>query len=256
MTRQASSGESDFWFPFRIIAHRGASGVAPENTLAAIARAAELGARSVELDVMLSADGVPLIIHDTTLDRTTSGSGPVAAQTYDALARLDAGSWFGADFAGERLPTLSDAVALILDRGLALNLEIKPSPGTDHVTASRAVELLSDRWPADGPALLLSSASREALTVARDAAPQWRRGLIANVPPPDWRGVLAGLGCASLHCEASTATPSMTEHVHTAGYRLLAYTVNRPARAVTLFRDGADGIFTDDPAAMLALFPA
>ena len=110
MTIENASASSDDWSDFRIIAHRGASAAAPENTLAAIARAADLGARSVELDVMLSADGVPVIIHDTDLARTTNGTGPVAALAFEQLARLDAGSWFGAAFAGERIPSLADAI--------------------------------------------------------------------------------------------------------------------------------------------------
>jgi glycerophosphoryl diester phosphodiesterase len=255
MAGENFSTRADEWSDFRIIAHRGASAVAPENTLAAIARAADLGARSVELDVMLSADGVPVIIHDTDLARTTDGTGPVAAQSHESLARLDAGSWFDAAFAGEGIPSLADAVTLILDRDLSFNLEIKPSPGEDRATAAGAIALLAETWPEDA-ALVLSSASIEALAVARDTAPRWRRGLIADVPPPDWRDVLADLGCASLHCAAPTATPSLIEAVHDAGYRLLAYTVNRPAKAATLFKYGVDGIFTDDPAAMIARFGA
>ena len=259
MTSQNIAARSDDWSDFRIIAHRGASAVAPENTLAAIARAADLGARSVELDVTLSADGVPVIIHDTELERTTDGTGPVAALPYEKLARLDAGSWFDAAFAGEGIPTLSDAIALILSRNLALNLEIKPSPGEDHVTATRAIELLTDAWPqtqSGGAKLVLSSLSIEAVAVARDAAPQWRRGLIARIPPPDWRELLANLGCVSLHCLVSAATPSLISEVHAAGCRLLAFTVNCPAVAATLFKNGVDGIFTGDPAAMIAEFGA
>ena len=251
MTTHDTSAKTDDWPDFRIIAHRGASAVAPENTLAAIARAADLGARSVELDVMLSADCVPVIIHDTDLARTTNGTGPVAALPHELLARLDAGSWFGETFAGEKIPSLADAITLVLKCDLALNLEIKPSPYEDIATASRAIELLAETWP-HATTLVLSSASIEALAVARDAAPQWRRGLIANIPPTGWPEVLADLGCASLHCAASTATPSLIEAAHAAGYRLLAYTVNRPAIAATLFKNGADGIFTDDPAAMIA----
>ena len=103
---------------------------------------------------------------------------------------------------------------------------------------------------------MLSSASIASLEVARDAAPQWRRGLIAKIPPVDWRDVLADLGCVSVHCAASSATPSMVEEVHAAGFRLLAWTVNDPSKAATLFKYGVDGIFTDDPALMIAQFGA
>jgi glycerophosphoryl diester phosphodiesterase len=241
------------WSKFKIIAHRGASAVAPENTLIAIAKAAELGARSVELDVMLSSDGVPIIIHDTALDRTTNGTGPVAAQSYEALARRDAGTWFGDAFAGEKIPTLSDAIDLILDRKMALNLEIKPSPGEDRATARSAIEHLAGKWH-DPTTLVLSSSSMGSLEVARDTARQWRRGLIVDVPPPHWRDVMANLQCASVHCAASAATPSLVEEIHAAGLKILTWTVNRPAQAATLFKNGVDGIFTDDPATMIAKF--
>ena len=255
MTTQDTKGSPDNWADFRIIAHRGASAVAPENTLVALTKAADLGARSVELDVMLSGDGVPIIIHDTNLDRTTSGAGPVAAQPYETLAQLDAGSWFGKAFSGEKIPALSDAIFLLLRCNLALNLEIKPSPGEDRETATKAIETLSETWPS-AATLVLSSASIEALEVARDLAPQWRRGLIADIPPPNWRELLAELGCVSAHCAASVATPSLIEEFHEAGYKLLAWTVNRPATAATLFKNGVDGIFTDDPASMIANFGA
>jgi glycerophosphoryl diester phosphodiesterase len=187
MLSNASEASAFDWSAFRIIAHRGASAVAPENTLVALSRAADAGARSVELDVMLSADGVPIIIHDTNLKRTTNGTGPVASHSFDAISQLDAGSWFGADFAGERVPTLSDAVDLIVGRKMVLNLEIKPSPGEDKETAARAINVLSETW-ADPATLVLSSASIESLEVVRDAAPQWQRGLIAKLPPANWRG--------------------------------------------------------------------
>lgn len=243
------------WMLPRVIAHRGASAMAPENTLAAIALAAELGARAVELDVMLSRDGIPVIIHDETLDRTTSGTGPVAAQPMDSLARLDAGSWFSPAFAGEKLPTLTQAVALILERGLALNLEIKPSRGRERETAHHALAEMAEIWPAGAP-LVISSASVAALEVARDAAPAWPRGLIADTVPPGWRDVAATLGCVSLHCNAASVTRSLVDEVHAAGYRLLAWTVNRVPRARRLFRSGVDGIFTDQVARMIAAFEA
>jgi glycerophosphoryl diester phosphodiesterase len=237
----------------RVIAHRGASAVAPENTLAAIALAAELGARAVELDVTLTRDGVPVILHDDTLERTTDGVGPVAAVPYERLAQLDAGSWFSREFDGEKVPTLAEAAALIRARGMAFNLEIKPSPGREPETAERALAVLAAVWPDDAP-LLVSSASPAALAVARDGAPHWPRGLIVDRVPRDWRARLAAHGCVSLHCNASAVTPALVQEAHAAGYRVLAWTVNRAGRARRLFADGADGIFTDQVAAMVASF--
>lgn len=249
-----TTGKNDWILP-RLIAHRGASIEAPENTLAAITRAADRGASCVELDVAISADGVPVILHDDTLDRTTNGTGPVVDQPYQALAGLDAGSWFSEEFNGETLPTLAAAAALILDRNMALNLEIKPPPGHDRETAERTIGVLTACWPSYG-SLLLSSFSIEALDVARDLAPHWPRGLITGMPPADWREVLSDLECASLHCDAASVTPSLVEEIHKEGYRLVVWTVNDVAKTRKLFALGIDGIITDDPATMTAEFGA
>jgi glycerophosphoryl diester phosphodiesterase len=248
------TAKSEWKLP-RLIAHRGASIEAPENTLAAIARAADRGAGCVELDVAISADGVPVILHDDTLDRTTDGTGPVVDQPYPALADLDAGSWFSTDFKGEPLPTLAAEAALILDRRIALNLEIKPPPGHDRQTAERTIAILSACWPSYGN-LLLSSFSVEALEVARNLAPHWPRGLITGPPPANWRDIMSSLECASLHCDAPSVTPSLVAEVHEAGYRLLVWTVNHVERARKLFALGVDGIITDDPATLSAEFGA
>ncbi|MBT5048605.1 MAG: glycerophosphodiester phosphodiesterase [Rhodospirillaceae bacterium] len=250
----AATAKTDWALP-RLIAHRGASIEAPENTLAAIARAADRGAGGVELDVAISADGVPVILHDDTLDRTTNGTGPVIDQPYPALAQLNAGSWFSKEFDGERLPTLAAAASLILDRRMALNLEIKPSPGQDRRTAERAIAVLTACWPSHGR-LVLSSFSVEALEIARDLAPHWPRGLITDAPPANWREMLSSLDCASLHCAASSVTPSLVEEIHQEGYRLVVWTVNNVAKARKLLALGVDGIITDDPATMTAEFGA
>src|SRR5579859_6338194 len=108
--------------PPAIIGHRGAAGLAPENTLAAIRAAAAAGARWVELDVQLTRDGVPVLLHDSTLERTTDGEGKVGDADLDALRRVDAGSWFAPRFLGQRVPTLAEAVAELGQLGLGANL--------------------------------------------------------------------------------------------------------------------------------------
>ncbi|HNK20305.1 MAG TPA: glycerophosphodiester phosphodiesterase family protein, partial [Piscinibacter sp.] len=124
----------DAW-PYPLwIAHRGAGKLAPENTLAAFRAGAGFGYRAFECDVKLSADGVPFLLHDTTLERTTSGRGVAGEQAWQELSRLDAGSWHSRAFAGEPLPSL-DAIARCVRRnGFALDLEIKPTPGTEQAT--------------------------------------------------------------------------------------------------------------------------
>jgi glycerophosphoryl diester phosphodiesterase len=249
----SAGNEKSAWILPRLTAHRGASIEAPENTLAAIARAADRGARCVELDVTISRDGVPVILHDDTLDRTTNGTGPVVEHSYPELAGLDAGSWFSDEFKGESLPTLAAAAALIVARNMALNLEIKPPPGHDRQTAERAIAILTACWPAHAT-LVLSSFSIEALETAQALAPAWPRGLITGTPPPNWKEILSALGCVSLHCVASSVTPSLVEEVHEAGFRLLVWTVNDIRKARSLFALGIDGIITDDPAALTGEF--
>jgi glycerophosphoryl diester phosphodiesterase len=157
----------------RVLAHRGGGVLAPENTIAAIRVGLESGFRAIEFDVMLSADGEPMLIHDETLERTTSGRGPVAARSAAELETLDAGSWFSSRFAGERIPRLGQVVAFCRLHGIWMNAEIKPSQGADAMTGrtvAAAVERLlavppdssaaaGDRAPLPAPmplALLLS----------------------------------------------------------------------------------------------------
>ncbi len=149
----------DGWRPWRrgvsdplpglaqVIGHRGAAARAPENTLAGLRKAHELGAGWVEFDVMLSSDGVPILIHDETLERTTSGSGRVDRHSAAEIQALDAGSWFDPAFRDERVPTLSEAVAVLLELNLGANVEIKPSTGYAQRTGEVVAALLQRTWP-------------------------------------------------------------------------------------------------------------
>ena len=125
------------------IGHRGAAGHAPENTLASIRKAANLGARWVEFDVMLSHDGIPILMHDNTLNRTTNGKGPISAQSLNDLRTLDAGSWFDKSFADEPIPTLAETLLLAEALGLGCNVEIKPAPETSEETAKAVIEVVN-----------------------------------------------------------------------------------------------------------------
>src|SRR5438445_1086012 len=116
----------------RLIAHRGASALAPENTLAAFRKAGEIGAKWVEFDVMLAADGEAVVIHDDTLDRTTNAKGNVCDYPYSYLQTLDAGSWFNPQFSHEKIPTLAEVIGVLRHCKLAANIEIKPSVGKEE----------------------------------------------------------------------------------------------------------------------------
>ncbi|MBB4264500.1 glycerophosphodiester phosphodiesterase [Roseospira visakhapatnamensis] len=236
-----------------VIAHRGASASAPENTLAAFRRAAELGARWVEFDVTLTADGRPVVIHDDTLERTTDGAGRVAETTLAALADLDAGTWFAPDFAGELVPTLEEVLDLLADMGLGANMELKPAPGRDTDTAVVALDVARAMWPAAAPPLLVSSFSRPALRVARDVTPQWPRGLLLGALTDDWRSEAEAADVWAVHADADVIRARDVAEVLDAGYRVMVYTVNDPGRAANLWDWGVHGIFTDRPEVLLPM---
>jgi len=227
----------------RWIAHRGGGALAPENTLAGIALAARLGYRAVEFDVMLSADGIPVLIHDETLDRTTDGHGPVAAQPWSALAGRDAGRRFHRAYAGERLPGLAEALALCGRLGLAVNLEIKPAAGQEAATAEAVVALL-ERTPFPGT-LLFSSFAANALAVVRNRLPRVPRAWLVAEIAEAWAEPLAALDTLALHCPAEELLAGRAGPVIAAGIPVAAYTVNDPAMARACWAAGAAALFTD-----------
>jgi glycerophosphoryl diester phosphodiesterase len=235
----------------RVIAHRGASGSAPENTLAAICLAAEQGARWVEVDVMVTRDGHPVIHHDETLERCTDGSGPLLACDLESLSKLDAGAWFDTRFAGERVPTLEALIALLKELGMGLNLELKPLPGWEGPTTRAVAKVLASHWPTRQP-LLVSSFSERALANFAARLPGAPRGYLTNVVPPDWRERLADTGCRTLHCQAGPLLQrEAVSALKSAGIGVLCYTVNELEDAERLLNWGAAGVFSDHPARLL-----
>lgn len=238
-------------YPSRVIGHRGAAAQAPENTLASIRRAAADGAAMIEVDVMLTGDDRPVIFHDEVLDRTTDGSGLMAATPLDTLGALDAGSWFAEDFAGEPVPTLEELLETVLDLGLALNLEIKPTLGRDRDTARLALMAARDIWPADRPPPLISSFSREALAEARDLTGDWPRALLCTEVPGDWAEAALILNLKALHLADAGAHAAAIRKVIAGGHAVAVYTVDDPARARVLWDWGVAAVFADDPGALL-----
>ena len=239
-----------------IIGHRGAARRAPENTLAGLRRAHALGAAWVEFDVMLTRDLVPILIHDETLERTTDGHGRVPDYDLAAIQALDAGAKFAPGFAGERVPTLEEAVALLLELGLGANVEIKPALGHETATGAKVAAALAELWPADGPPLLLSSFERPALAAALHAAPHLPRGLLAQALPADWAEAMAASACTTLHLDQQAVDAGLMARLDAAGVPVLLYTVNEPARALELLGQGAAGLFTDEPDTLLAALAA
>lgn len=244
----------DQWPYPRWIAHRGAGKLAPENTLAAFRLGARHGYRMFECDAKLSADGVVLLLHDATLERTSNGRGQAGDQPWAALAQLDAGSWHSSDYAGEPLPTLQNLARFCLHQGHALNIEIKPTPGQESLTG-RLVAEQAERWWAEhaasqpdqpaAPPPLLTSFQVAALAAAQAAAPALPRGLLLHEFWDGWQEAAQALDCAALVCHHPLWTRELIAQAHAQGWRALAYTVNQAAEAEQLLDWGLDAVITD-----------
>jgi glycerophosphoryl diester phosphodiesterase len=228
-----------------VIGHRGAAGAAPENTLAGIRKARELGATWIEFDVKLTKDGDPILFHDDCLERTTDGRGAVATTTLANIRRLDAGGWFGAAFCGEPVPTLQQALALCAELGLGINVEIKPCPKRETETAQVTVATLLELWPRDGPPPLVSSFAPACLAVARDLAPKLPRGYLAGALPRRWRELMAEHACTTMHLNHRRIIPGQRAALVAAGIPVVLYTVNDGLRARRQLEAGVAAVITD-----------
>ena len=239
-----------------VIGHRGAAAVAPENTLAGLRRAQGLGCRWVEFDVRLTADGELVLLHDERLERTTNGRGRAGSLRLSAIRRCDAGISFDASFAGEPVPTLAEAIALISELGLGANIELKAERGNAIATGLAAADLIARIWPPHLPAPLISSFVADAVAAARDRAPTIARGLLLKTAARNrWRRAEA-LGCTTVNADYRRLRPAIVAEIREAGYAVLAYTVNDAARARELFEWGVASVFSDVPHLILAALAA
>ena len=221
---------------FIIIAHRGASGDYPENTLLAFRQALAAGATWLELDVQLSADGALVVIHDETLERTTDGTGPVAEKSLAQLRRLDAGR-------GERIPLLAEVLDLAAGRA-TVNIELK-----GRGTAGPVAELLRQRQMIGAlDAILASSLYEEELISFAGQLPQVRLAPVADRVGPTLLPLAEELNAWSVHLEKSCITKGLAEEINSAGRKLLVYTVNDPETLRRLRAWGVSGVFSDFPA--------
>lgn len=192
-------------------------------------------------------------MHDDTLNRTTDGTGAVAETDLAALKTLDAGSWFGPEYAGERIPTLTEIIGELETLGLGANVEIKPTPGRAPETGRVVAEHLAANWPSSLPPPILSSLEREALAAAAGIAPRFQRALVVRSLRGDWKSGLEALECGALHCRHRRLRKAGAEAILEAGYGLRCFTVNDPARARTLFGWGVQAVFSDYPDRLLGI---
>lgn len=229
----------------RLVAHRGAGKLAPENTLAAMRLGQSHGYRMVEFDVKLSADGVPFLLHDTTLDRTTNGRGRADALPWRELALLDAGGWHSPRYAGETVASLAAIACWARANDILCNIEIKPTEGRERETGAAVALDAAAMWKGAAVPPLLSSFSEVSLAAAREAVPELPRALLTDELPEDWLAKLEALGCVALDARHQTLTIDVVRAARAASKRVLCWTPNDPERVHELAAWGVDSVITD-----------
>ena len=227
------------------VAHRGAGKLAPENTLAAFRVGASHGYRAFECDVKLSADGLTFLLHDATLERTTTAQGKAGERSWSELSRIDAGAWHSRAFAGEPIPSLDAVAHYCIRNGFALNIEIKPMPG-ENIETGRVVAIEAERlWSGVAVKPLLSSFQPDALAAAQATVPTLPRALLLDELRNGWLDEAQNLACMAVVANHKLLDANVIAQIHAAGMRSLCYTVNETADAQRLLAAGIDGLITD-----------
>jgi glycerophosphoryl diester phosphodiesterase len=245
-----SQGErfSDMW----VVAHRGASGYAPENTMAAFRRAVDMGARFIETDLHLTRDARVVAIHDSTLDRTTNGRGLVDLLSLQEIRALDAGSWFGTrsneSFADQRVPTLDEILAFAKERDIIFYLEIKSDAawGMEHavVAALRDTE--------EAARVVILSFEPAMLESINRMDPTLMTGYLCEIPSNDLVERTVRAGARQLCPRGDLVTSALVGQAHRAGLQVVAWTINEPDQIHRLIAAGVDGIMSDYPDRLVA----
>ncbi len=234
-------------FPVFVIAHRGFSGAAPENTLVAFKRAMEVGSDMIELDIHLSKDRQVMVIHDDVLNRTTNGAGKVSDYTLEQLKQLDAGGWFAPQFKGERIPTLKEVLELA--RGhLLVNIEIKNGdPGRYDIRdlAERALQEVKRAGMENQ--VLFCSFDPQALQRIQEKNPRVPTALILNKKWDFPQEVTGGKSFTLLSCRKSVLTPSNLSRARQKGLKVFVWTLDTEEEMEQFLNWGMDGIITNYP---------
>lgn len=228
-------------------AHRGASAIAPENTIAAFRAAADQGAKWVELDVALSADGELIVIHDDSVDRTSTGSGSLGDLTAEQIGQLDGGSWFDSRFAGERIPTLAEVIKALGEFGLNINVEIKQHKHHQSLDQLvNAVHAAISKRPAHMQ-IMISSFDPECLKAMHKLAPELELAMLWGRVPDNWEALLADIPATSIHAHYNGLCLGLLEQTSAKGIKVRAWTSNDPIELVSFWGAGLTGVITDNP---------
>lgn len=233
-----------------LIAHRGAKTLAPENTFSAFQAALDHGINWIETDVDILGDGTPIVMHDTSLDRTTDHAGLYYDLEVADLASIDAGSWFSPDFAGERIPTLSALVRFMNEKELNANIEIKSNEQGKTQTLTLIDNVIVELEKLD-PArkVIVSSFNHVLLSIFKQRAPKLPVGCLyaSATLYDDWKSILELVGADYIHPEDGYLTRERVEAFHAAGFGINAWTVDSPERANQLANWGVDGVISNCP---------
>lgn len=231
----------------KIIGRRGACGYAPENTLESIKSAAGLGVEWVQMDVKLSADNVPVLFFDDTLERTTNGAGAFADKSLEELEGLDAGGWYAAGFEGAKIPSLEEAIDVLLEFDLGVVINLCPTQGREVDTAEAVLDCVSRVYDAKDKVVILA-AQAVCLEACFEIAPDYKRALdIGAELPEDLTQLIDYLKPDFIAIDDQNITREQIEDVIDAGLPVGCYAVNDAFRAKTLFSWGVDFVFSDVP---------
>lgn len=230
-----------------VIAHRGASGYAPENTLIAFKKAKELGINWVEFDVMLTSDGEVIVIHDETLDRTTNAKGNVIDFSFEQIKTFDAGSWFDPRFSNARVPSLREVIEFLRVHNMSANIEIKAQEGMEEITVKKVLEILQQDWVSSMPAPLISSFSLPSLEYVRQYSKHSLLGFLMHDWMDEWQEICERLHCVSVNVNEEILTQERVNQIKATKRWLLSYTVNTEEMAKKLYGWGVDAVFSDFP---------
>ena len=240
---------ASFFYPKlpSIIGHRGAYNSAPENTLISFRKAAQLGAKWIEIDVRLSSDKIPVVFHDNEVDRTTNGQGPVDTFTLESLQELDAGSYYHTDFSCEKVPTLLQAITLCIELNLGLNIEIKTNFGQAAETVTAILATINPFQEQLRGNVLFSSFNLLCLKKLVNLSPDWPRALLVNDLNNDCLTHTKALECYALNPNYNClANIENIKSILDSGLRIIPFTVNQISIAKNLLRLGVHSIITDD----------
>jgi glycerophosphoryl diester phosphodiesterase len=234
-----------------VIAHRGVGALAPENTLASIRMAKEQGAHWVEFDVKITYDGVPILMHDEKLERTTDGCGLVSEVSWEEMQRFDAGRRFDSKFEGERIPLLADALKVVLENDLSALIEIKPCPGRAKATTMVAMIEIAKIWPEQDVFPVISSFDMDSLEVAAQLEPPWPRCVLMREWEEDWRRKLAQVDACAISFKQEHLTEERVKEISNTGVSLLAYSVDNADKAKELLAWGVSAVYSCAPRTIL-----